>query len=100
MGAYREWTIAHFGVHRKVLAVNRCACVVGEGLWARLAQCSLHTKSNRTEARRIGRLTSMCGPAVQGVFVDPADAGRIAALNINSLDEKYKPVVFPITIGS
>jgi hypothetical protein len=42
----------------------------------------------------------MYGPAVQEVFVDPADAGRIAALNINSLDEKYKPVVFPITIGS
>jgi hypothetical protein len=100
MGAYLEWTIAHFGVHRKVLAVNRCACVVGKGLWARLAQCPLHTKSNRTEARRIGHLTSMYGPAVQEVFVDPAHAGRITALNINSLNEKYKPLVLPITIDS
>jgi hypothetical protein len=37
---------------------------------------------------------------VQEVFVDLVDAGRIAALNINSLDEKYKPLVLPITIGS
>jgi hypothetical protein len=42
----------------------------------------------------------MYGPAVPEVFVDPADAGRITALNINSLDEKCKPLVLPITIGS
>jgi hypothetical protein len=35
----------------------------------------------------------MYGPAVPEIFVVPAHAGRITALNINSLNEKYKPLV-------
>jgi hypothetical protein len=36
---------------------------------------------------------------MQEVFVDLADAGRTAALNINNWTKKFKPLVFPVALG-
>jgi hypothetical protein len=56
-------TISHFDSCRKVFAAS---CVVGRGLSARLA-LNVRFTSKATE-QKIDHLTSMYGPAVQGVF--------------------------------